>query len=181
MAANRGKLFPRRNPPPGDNQALMEPWFKHRYLVYLQRIQQGGAPIGGLCSCTLGIQPNVYGQLPPAEQAQVAEIFRAAEGAWATDGPEGGFAADQRGGGGRPVFPVFLPEMPHRGDRLIKPFRGGDRHVTRGTFCLATGGVRRLVARPYATAQFYSGHTPDNAGVEMWPIFLVFADIDDAH
>lgn len=52
---------------------------------------------------------------------------------------------------------------------------------TRGTFCLSTGGNRRLVAKPYATAQFYSGHTPDNQGVEMWPIFLVFADIADAH
>ena len=180
MAANIGKLFPRRNPPPVDNQALMAPWFKHRYLVYLQRIQQGGAPLGGLCSCTLGIQPNVCSQLPPAQQAQAAEIFRAAEGAWAADGPQNGFAAPQTGGGGRPVFPVFLPEIPHQGDRLIKPLRGGDRRVTRGTFCLGTGGTRRLVARPYATAQFYSGHTPGNAG-EMWPIFLVFADIDDAH
>ena len=31
-----------------------------------------------------------------------------------------------------------------------------------------------------ATAQFYSGHTPDDGG-EMWPILLVFADIRDAH
>ena len=131
MAA-QGKLFPRRNPPPQDNQILMGPWFKHRYLVYLQRIQQGGAPIGGLCSCTLGIQQNVHDQLPPVQQAQVAEIFRAAEGAWAANGPQGGFAAPQTGGGGRPVFPVFLPEIPHQGDRLIKPFRGGDRHVLFG-------------------------------------------------
>ena len=178
MANNPGKMFSRRNPPPANNQELMAPWFKHRFLVYLQRIQQGGAPIGGLCSCTLGIQESVYTQLPPAQQAQVAEIFRAAEGAWAGNGPQGGFAAPQTGGGGRPVFPVFLAETPHQGDRIIKVFA---RSGTRGTFCLSTGGNRRLVAKPYATAQFYSGHTPDNQGVEMWPIFLVFADIADAH
>lgn len=82
MANNPGKMFSRRNPPPANNQELMAPWFKHRFLVYLQRIQQGGAPIGGFCSCTLGIQESVYTQLPPAQQAQVAEIFRAAE--WST-------------------------------------------------------------------------------------------------
>lgn len=177
MAAYSGKKFPRRNPVPTDNGKLMEPWFKHRYLVYLQRIQQGGAPMGTLCSCTLGIQPNVYAQLPPPQQAQVAEIFRAAEGAWIEDGPQNGFAAVQHGGGGRPVFPVFLADKPHQGDRLIKPFAWTD---TRGTFCLSTGGDRRLIARPYATAQFYSGHSPDDGG-EMWPIFLVFADIANAH
>ena len=68
--------------------------------------------MGTLCSCTLGIQPNVYAQLPAPQQAQVAEIFRAAEGAWTEDGPQNGFAADQHGGGGRPVFPIFLAEMP---------------------------------------------------------------------
>ena len=177
MAFYSGKMFPRRNPPPSDNRLLMEPWFKHRYLVYLQRIQQGGAPMGTLCSCTLGIQSNVYDQLPSTQQAQVTEIFRAAEGAWAEEGPLGGFVADQHGGGGRPVFPVFLSEISHQGDRLIKPFAWS---CTRGTFCLATGGVRRLIARPYATAQFYSGHTPDS-GLEMWPLFLVFADIAVAH
>ncbi|XP_078377318.1 uncharacterized protein LOC144660530 [Oculina patagonica] len=173
---SRGKLFPRRNPPPADNNALMEPWFKHRYLVYLQRVEQGGT-VGSLCSCTLGIQQNVYNQLPPAQQAQIADMFRSAEGAWAADGPQQGFASPQTGGGGRPVFPVLLNESPHQGDRVIKPFARSD---TRGTFCLSTGGTRRLVAQPYATAQFYSGHTPDDGG-EMWPIFLVFADIRDAH
>ena len=104
MADNRGKLFPRRSPPPAINQELIAAWFKHRYLVYLQRIQQRGASISGLCSRMLGIQPNVYNQLPPTQQAQVTEIFRAAEGAWIEDGPQGGFAAPQTGGGGRPVF-----------------------------------------------------------------------------
>lgn len=176
MAAYSEK-FPQRNPVPADNRELMEPWFKHRYLVYLQRIQKGGTPMGTLCSCTLGIQPNVYTQLPAPQQAQVAEIFRAAEGAWTEDGPLNGFAADQHGGGGRPVFPIFLAEMPHQGDRLIKPFTWT---TTRGTFCLSTSGDKRLIARPYTTAQFYSGHSPDDGG-EMWPIFLVFADIANAH
>lgn len=175
MAA-RGKHFARRNPPPPDNQVLMEPWFKHRYLVYLQRLGQGG-PVGPLCSCTLGIQQNVYNQLLQAQQGQIADLFRSAEGAWAADGPEQGFASPQTGGGGRPVFPVLLIESPHQGDRVIKPFARSD---TRGAFCLSTRGTQRLVALPYATAQFYSGHTPDDGG-EMWPIFLVFADIRVAH
>ena len=81
MAAYSEK-FPLRNPVPADNRELMELWFKHCYLVYLQRIQQGGAPMGTSCSCTLGIQPNVYAQLPAPQQAQITEIFRAAERAW---------------------------------------------------------------------------------------------------
>ena len=73
--------------------------------------------------------------------------------------------------------PFFqFSEIPHSGDRIIKPFAWSD---TRGAFCLSTGGTKRLVALPYATAQFYSGHTPDDK--EMWPIFSVFADIRDAH
>lgn len=42
------------------------------------------------------------------------------------------------------------------------------------------GSSNHLIARPYTTAQFYSGHSPDDGG-EMWPIFLVFADIANAH
>lgn len=58
--------------------------------------------------------------------------------------------------------------MPHQGDRLIKPFTWT---TTRATFCLSTSGDKRLIARPYTTAQFYSGHSPDDGG-EMWPIFF---------
>jgi len=176
MAAPSGKYFPRRNPIPTNNQELMALWFKHRYFVYLQRLQQDRL-IGPLCSCTLGIQQNVYDQLPEKQQAQIADMFRSAEGDWASDGPEGGFNSPQTGGRGRPIFPVLLIESPHTGDRVIKPFAWGG---SRGTFCLSTDGTKRLVALPYATAKFYSGHTPDDGG-EMWPIFLVFADIRDAH
>ena len=177
MEAVQGTHFPRREEIPSDKNDLMAPWFKHRYLVYLQRLQQGGT-VGPLCSCTLGIRENVFNELPPAQQAQIADLFRSAEGAWVVDGPQNGFTAPQRGGGGRPVFPILLAEtQAHAGDRIIKPFAWND---TRGTFCLSTSGTKRLVARPYATAQFYSGHTPDDTG-EMWPIFLVFADISNAH
>ena len=124
----------------------MAVWFKHRYLVYLQRIQQGGL-IGPLCSCTLGIQQNVYDQLPKPQQKEIAEMFRSAEGNWALDGPERGFNSPQTGGKGRPIFPVLLTEIPHIGDRIIKPFAWSD---TRGAFCLSKGGTKRLVALPYA-------------------------------
>ena len=174
MASPSGHHFPKRNPT-SDNQELMAVWFKHRYLVYLQRIQQGGL-IGPLCSSTLGIRQNVYDQLPKPQQKEIAEMFRSAEGNWALDGPERGFNSPQTGGKGRPIFAVLLTEIPHSGDRIIKPFAWSD---TRGAFCPSTGGTKRLVALPYATAQFYSGHTPDDK--EMWPIFLVFADIRDAH
>lgn len=71
-------------------------------------------------------------------------------------------------------------KKPHSGERLIKTFKGGDKGVTRGTFCLATGGKLRLVAKPDVTAKFYTGHTPTDSG-EMWPSSLEFADIDRAH
>ena len=172
--------FPRRNPPPADIQQLMAPWFERSYPVYLQRTQQGSRQFSPLCSCALGIKKEVFDALPPEQQAQVAAIFRDAEGAWAADGPQGDFTATQTGGGGRPVFLVFLAEKPHSGERLIKTFKGGDKGVTRGTFCLATGGKLRLVAKPDVTAKFYTGHTPTDSG-EMWPSSLEFADIDRAH
>ena len=147
-----------------------------RYFVYLQRLQQDRL-IGPLCSCTLGSQQNVYNELDKQQKSQIADLFRSAEGDWASDGPEGGFNSRQTGGRGRPIFPVLLKETPHSGDRVLKPFAWSG---PKGTFCLSTGGRKRLVALPYATAQFYSGHTPDDGG-EMWPILLVFAAIRDAH
>ena len=87
--------FQRRNPPPASIPELMRPWFERGYPVYLQRIQKGGAGIGTKCSCMLRIRKEVFDALPPAQQAQVAEIFRAAEGAWAADGPQGDFASTQ--------------------------------------------------------------------------------------
>ncbi|XP_078377640.1 uncharacterized protein LOC144660789 [Oculina patagonica] len=174
MAA-QGDHFTRRSPPPTDKFEVMAPWFERLYLVYLRRMGQGGT-VGPLCACTLGIDEDAFTQLEPGQKAQIADMFRSAEGEWAEDGPQQGFDAPQTGGGGRPVFPILLKETPHSGDRLIKPFARGD---TRGTFCLSTDGTQRLVAVPNESAQFYPNHTADDK--EMWPSLLVFDKIKKAH
>ena len=69
---------------------------------------------------------SVIDQLQDAQQSQIADMFRSAEGTWAEDGPQYKFNSSQTGaGGGRALFPILLNEFPLQGDRVIKPFAEG--------------------------------------------------------